>query len=582
MKKRAPVGLRSDERASRSAKTVAPRPAASRYWARSEAFLERHAIWLAVVLGVVGTARIVSTYSIFSHTFDEPGHIACGIEWFEKLSNKYGPEQATPCADPSDQEDPPLPRVMAALLPRIFGSHGQNQSNMWDEGLAILFAHGTEEKTLALGRAGILPFFWITCWIAFLCACWISGRAAAVLAVFLVTMTPSILAHSGLATTDMALTSMLLLAVYTGWRWLEEPTWWRGAAFGASTGLAILAKLSTLPFLPTIAVVGLLFWWYFDRPPLKAVIPLVRQRAPQFLMAVVIALFVVWAGYRFSFGKPPGAGFGVPAPELFGGIQDAMKHNKNGHLTYLLGRANTIGWPYFYLVALSVKVPLAVLSLGVLGLALFSSNKLFGKRGWLILSLVFGILIFASFFTRIIIGTRHVLPVIAALGIAGGCAAVWLLRRFASSSIMQFAVGLTLLSAVVSSIAAHPDYLAYFNLIAGGKPEAFLVDSDLDWGQDTNKLAKRLQELGAKEVYFNQFAPGNLEKLYGFPPIRPLDINGPKPGWNAVSVTPLKLGLFGNVRYIYDPGSHPWPDEIEPTERVGSGILLFYGESVAR
>ena len=124
---------------------------------------------------------------------------------------------------------------MAALLPKIFGAHGFASKSMWDEGSAILFSHGAEDFTLALARLGILPFFWITCWIAFSCTRWISGDAsAAVLAVFLVSMTPAVLAHAGLATTDMALTAMSLAAIYSGWRWLESPGWKRAAIFGAA------------------------------------------------------------------------------------------------------------------------------------------------------------------------------------------------------------------------------------------------------------------------------------------------------------------------------------------------------------
>lgn len=129
----------------------------------------------------------------------------------------------------------PLARVMAALLPKIFGAHGFASKSMWDEGSAILFSHGAEDFTLALARLDILPFFWITCWIAFSCTRWISGDAsAAVLAVFLVSMTPAVLAHAGLATTDLALTAMLLAAIYSGWCWLESPGWKRAAIFGAA------------------------------------------------------------------------------------------------------------------------------------------------------------------------------------------------------------------------------------------------------------------------------------------------------------------------------------------------------------
>ena len=570
MKKRSRHAARSaDPVPVRSINDKAPAPG---YWAGFLAFLDRHARWLAVGLVVLATGRIVSTYTTFSHTFDEPAHIACGMEWLEKHTYTY------------ETQHPPLTRVMTALLPRMFGSHGAGQNSMWDEGLAILFAHGPEDSTLALARMGMLPFFWITCWIVYASTRWISGSndgsaAAAVIAVFLATMTPTLLAHAGLATTDMGLTAMLLLAVYTGWRWMEEPVLWRAAVFGASTGLAGLAKFSTLPFLPSVALVALTIWLCFERPAIGTLMKLALARGVHLLLAAIVASLVIWAGYRFSFGKTPGVSFSIPAPELFSGIAEVRKHNTSGHLTYLLGAANTVGWPYFYVVALAVKTPLAVLALGLPGLALLFSRKRFGTRGWMVPSVILGILMFASFFSQIKIGTRHVLPVFVMLAIAGGCAAVWIPRivnqQGKQPGLAQAAVALLLLSVSISSVSAHPDYLAYFNMIVNGKPEAYLVDSDLDWGQDTKRLAQRLKDVGAKEVYFNQLAVGNLQKEYGFPPIHPLDVNGPQLGWNAISLTPMKLGLYGDTRYMYDRGTEFWPDRLYLPERVGSSYILF-------
>jgi hypothetical protein len=108
------------------------------------------------------------------------------------------------------------------------------------------------------------------------------------------------------------------------------------------------------------------------------------------------------------------------------------------------------------------------------------------------------------------------------------------------------------------------------------------VDSDLDWSQDVKRLARRLKEVGATEVYFNQYAPGDLQKLFGFPPVHRLNVNGPQPGWNAISITPMKYGLFGgDDRYIYDRGFQFWPEQVQPVERVGSGILLYYSATSA-
>ena len=150
------------------------------------------------------------------------------------------------------------------------------------------------------------------------------------------------------------------------------------------------------------------------------------------------------------------------------------------------------------------------------------------------------------------------------------------LRRTEAHRLAQLAIGVLLAWAAVTSLVSHPDYLAYFNALAGSKPENFLVDSDLDWSQDVKRLALRLKEVGAREVYFNQYAPGDLQQLFGFPPIRPLDVNGPGPGWNAISITPMKYGLFGGDRYLYDRGTTFWPEQVQPIERIGSGILLYY------
>jgi len=124
-------------------------------------------------------------------------------------------------------------------------------------------------------------------------------------------------------------------------------------------------------------------------------------------------------------------------------------------------------------------------------------------------------------------------------------------------------------------LISHPDYIPYFNELAGNHPEDILVDSDLDWGQDTKRLGKRLREVGAKEVTFGTLLIADLEKEHGFPPNqKEMDVMNPSPGWNAVSLTNWKEYRFGLVdRY---PEYKVWPERYEPLERVGKSILLYY------
>jgi hypothetical protein len=135
--------------------------------------------------------------------------------------------------------------------------------------------------------------------------------------------------------------------------------------------------------------------------------------------------------------------------------------------------------------------------------------------------------------------------------------------------------GATLVALLVAGGAmAHPDYLPYFNIIAGDEPEKILADSDLDWGQDMKRLAARLREVGATQVAFNPFISAHLERVHGFPPIVPSDPMNPEPGWNAVSITVWKVARMELGPELAKASL--WMDRFRPTERVGQGVLLYY------
>jgi hypothetical protein len=119
-------------------------------------FIERYSLHLVVALLLLGTIRIVSTYQVFSYTFDEPAHLACGMEWLDKGVYTWEPQH------------PPLARVAGALGPYLIGIRSQNTKrlnifSMTIEGLGILFNNNRNDEVLGLARLGILPFYWIGC-----------------------------------------------------------------------------------------------------------------------------------------------------------------------------------------------------------------------------------------------------------------------------------------------------------------------------------------------------------------------------------------------------------------------------------
>jgi hypothetical protein len=104
-------------------------------------------------------------------------------------------------------EHPPLAKVAIALLPYLDGARVGSESDQIAEAHRILLASPNPDRLIVLMRLGTLPFFWLACFVIFLWARRDFGKPVAVLATALFTLIPSVLAHAGLATTDMALTA---------------------------------------------------------------------------------------------------------------------------------------------------------------------------------------------------------------------------------------------------------------------------------------------------------------------------------------------------------------------------------------
>ena len=125
---------------------------------------------------------------------------------------------------------------------------------------------------------------------------------------------------------------------------------------------------------------------------------------------------------------------------------------------------------------------------------------------------------------------------------------------------------------LLSSVRAHPDYLAYFNEFAGSHPERILLDSDLDWGQDLLRLSTALQQKHIDQVSIAYAGSSKLDlSKFGLPPFRVLLPNQPATGWIAISLLRLKVGEPG----LPDDG-FSWLEAYQPVALVGQSIRLYY------
>jgi 4-amino-4-deoxy-L-arabinose transferase-like glycosyltransferase len=444
-----------------------------------------------------------------------------------------------------------LARVFSALGPFLSGVRDQGKPDMYSEGLALVYDH---PNVLTLARLGSLPFFWLACVVVYLAALRWYGKAQAGLAVFLFTLLPPVLAHAGLATTDMALTATFGLAMYALLRWAETPTPAWGSMLGFACALTILSKFSSLVFFP--ACVGmLLIWAVVTQGAGELRHWMTARHAISASIAAVVVVAAIFAAYRFSF-EP-----------FFAGIAQVREHQSDGHPSYLLGNVSLSGFYWFYPVALAVKTPLGFLVL--IGGALWLAWKRRTDAAWAgPVAVALGIMA-VGLWSRINIGTRHILPIYFCFALLSA-AFVWdRFERWAPKVVLALVVWI-----VVSGAWQSPDYIAYFNELAGTEPERILADSDLDWGQDMKRLGAQLAKLRAQQVAFTPFFGVDPSKYAGFPQVTRGNPLQPDYGWNALSITfwkSYKMGLIGA-----QPPLDPWPDRMKPVQRVGRGMFLYY------
>ena len=239
-----------------------------------------------LLLTSIGVGRIVLTYPFFNQTLDEPVHLACGMRLLDHR----------PYCDPAH---PPLARLAIALGPYLDGLHSTGQ-DPWAEGNAILYSRGSYMRNLTLARVGILPFFVLACALVWGWTKTLFGEPAAFFATLLFTTLPPVLAHAGLATTDMAVTAFFLCTLYTLAKWLPEPNLTRSILFGLSLGLGVVTKFSVLVFLPPCILTLIGAWWLRQRPDLKTIERTIRRRIKPLVIVLTLASLVAWACYGFS------------------------------------------------------------------------------------------------------------------------------------------------------------------------------------------------------------------------------------------------------------------------------------------
>lgn len=554
---------------------------------------------LATVMIVVGCVRIISTYNVFWQTWDEPFHIAAGMQWLDQGRFTYEPYH------------PPLARVLMAIGPYLNGvrivDNTSSLPTMIYEGNTILHTGGAYEKNLALARLGILPFFIVASLVVTLWTRTFAGEAAALLATLLFTTVPPVLAHAGFATLDMACAAMVSATLFSLTLWLNKPDLRRSLLLGIVLGLTIISKLSTLAFLfvDGILIIGIYGLYFHKRKKIikDSVLPKPKTWLTSSAVVLLLCTLTIWSGYRFSVryllrpeNRPHAQidqvvrtqgllhdmayfmveNVPIPAPEFGIGIHDFFARNDQGHLAFFLGDIQGSGRWYYFPVIFLFKTPLPFILLGIIGIFFILKNVSQTDLKWMqmIIPAIASLGVLATgMLGNIDNGLRQILSIYPLLATVAGYGAFSLI----SINRRSYLVGAGLLAILfswqlISSFSAHPDYVAYFNELAMNHPEKIAVDSDLDWGQDLKRLASTLHDRGISEIKIKYNGSAGIDLTeFPLPKMQELIPYQHETGWIAISIFSLTLGT-GQTPY----DQFAWLRQYQPVEHVGKSILLYY------
>lgn len=371
------------------------------------------------------------------------------------------------------------------------------------------------------------------------------GLRAAAVVTSLFLLCPNVLAHGHLATIDMGALSTILVAMFA-LRWAyRDTTRARLLVAGAALGLALATKFLAVLILPAFLLLAVVHRW-------RAVTPSPARRLQQalwdFAWMLVAALVVVNASIGFADSFRPLGSFDlrsnfatslqsvlpacmpVPLPREYAlGFDAAKEISEHGEFgSYLMGQWSEHGWWYYNLVALGVKVPIMILVLLAVSVACWRRSRLDRIELYSLLVPLGTLVLGFSTASNLNIGIRHVLPAFPFLFLLLG--PVFMTTTSRSRERLSFAVAACALIATAINVAAiHPNYLTFFNAIAGGpnRGTAWLLDSNLDWGQDLYRVPTAVASIDPDEspylLYFGLVDPALYGLRYRLVPPTPVE-----------------------------------------------------------
>ena len=547
----------------------------------------------AGLLAVMGVVQVTSA-RMESQTYDESTHLAAGYSYL--MTGDYRLNHEHPALGKILNALPLLP--LKPLLPLDDPAWAAGYGEGF--GRTFMFHNRVPAETLLFRGRCVTIFFTLV--LGLLLALWTRqqfGPGAALFALLLYCFDPNIIAHGRYITTDLFVTLAMFLACIAWGAYLESGKSKNLIWAGLAAGLTLLAKFSgPILFVFFVVLYGIkwlqqrkaLSFWHLCRSMLVvgaiSAGMIVVCYAPEVVRFATAdkAHFVPLTQkiqHRSVTGRTlylAGEWLHLPAYTYLVGLESAAGHVRIGHPAYLLGKVSQTGWWYYFPVAFAVKTPTAVLLLALLCLLVVVVSAFQAPRrlapvrirearfAWFVLMVPIGVYGGISLLASMNIGLRHILPIYPFLLVLLS-AIIWSAPPGAWRRALPIIIGVLAIGEIVESARIYPDYLAFFNVLSGGpaKGPDYLVDSNIDWGQDAKKLKQWWERQNRPPLCLAYFGLPDVVEYYGIPAS---SLHATQDCVGAISVTYLK-GVYR------DPNEFKWVRGLSPMGRVGYSIYLY-------
>ena len=565
---------------------------------------------IAPVFILLSVFFIQSTLSISkrSNTWDESGHLLSGYAYI-----KSGIDYLEPSHPVLGRLIPALPLLFFDLRfePDKVSAQNAPGSNFYPYSLKFLFENNADGKKLlfysrlSMIALGILLGVYIFTWARML-----YGNKGGFLALFFYVLCPNMLAHSGLVTTDFPLTAFFIISLFCLYLLTDKITILRVFLAGISLGLALTTKYSALLLSLPYTAAFLYLFLKRDIDISKGLSAYKKNILTPLIFAFILltAYLTIWSVYGFDYradildakseqeiektvfkweeNKTKSAVlnkaldsiryFHILPESYIYGLYRFLSRADEGHAAFLMGEYSGHGWWYYFLMAFLIKTPIPVLYL-FLGSILFLSRYQNRAKTFIFIALPVMLMFFVSTRQHINIGLRHILPVYPLIFVLiGGLININISRKRLAGIILTLAMTWS----VWTSINIYPYYLAYFNEFIGGPQNGYkyLVDSNLDWGQDLPGLKEYMDRNSIKKIklsYFGFSDPAyygiNYKYLpsYSIPEPHIERYYIPAEGYFAISATMLQ-GVYMQNRDLYKVFR-----ETKPIDTIGYSIFIY-------